>query len=150
MDNKVFTYREFGISPIAHFDYSFVVSEDYRCQMTFDIKNDKVQAHEETEVVQLNPEEKKRVHELCRQMYIHPAIEPKKVDRGSSFETILHMDEDKIFREDLFFKKLTDDVVGFIRSNHSKELGTDVVRDLYISLTNKVYGNNYSTGSSQK
>ena len=143
-NNQLLTYREFGYTPEAFFDYSFFVTEDYYCGLSFDIKNQEKQVHEGTPIVKLNSEEIHAVSHLCRQLHVHPDPEEKKTSMGSTYSVTLHGQTDKVFQEDLFFKKQMDEVMFLIRKTHNEELGPEMVRDLYMSLMNKWKESDYS------
>lgn len=132
---SLITYREYGYTPHAFYDYRFIVGRDNQCRMTFVMNSADQKLCERTKSVALSEDEVRAVYKLCDAACHHFS---KKKDRVGSESFSVIFNDSKEFQEDVGMQKRMDQVMRFIRGNHPEELGEETVGQIYDSMVTRM------------
>ena len=130
------TYREYGYTPQAFYDYRFIVGRDNQCKMTFLMNSGEQKLFEQTTSVPLDEEELKVVYKFFGSSTHHVPKKKDRIDAVSSFSVIFNGKRE--FQEDVAMQKRMNQVIRFIRGNHPEELGEETVGKIYDSMVSRM------------
>jgi len=130
------TYREYGCTPQAYYDYRFIIGKDNQCRMTFMMNTGYQKLYEQTESVPLDEEELRSVYRFYDSSTHHVPKKKESVNAASSFSVIFNGKRE--FQEDVNMQKRMDQIIRIIRGNHPEELGEEIVGKIYDSMVSKM------------